>query len=92
MRFILTYFLIHGGGIRLIGMLVYPGDLHLQRALAESDLYNIAHLHLIAGLNLTSVDADTLTVAGFVGHCAALYEAGNLKIFVDSHINHLSIC
>ena len=85
-HFFSYYFLIHCRGVRLVGVLVYLGYFNLKRALAEGDLNNIANLNLIAGLDLTAVDAYALSVAGLVCHSAALYKAGNLQILVNSHL------
>lgn len=70
-------FLIHGGGGGLVGVFVYLRDLHLQAAGAEGDLYDIAHLHLIARLYLPAVNAYALLVAGLVCNGAPLYQAGH---------------
>ena len=74
----LFQFLVHSGCRGFIGRLVDLRDLHLQRALAKSDLDDIAHLHLLAGLDLPAIDADPLPVTGLVGHAAALDQAGYL--------------
>ena len=80
------YFLVHRRGVRLVGRLVYLRHLDPKRALPEGDLYNVPDLHLIAGLHLPAVHAHAFAVAGLVRHGAPLYQAGDLKVFVKSHM------
>ena len=51
------------------------------------DVYK-RQLHLRAGLGDLAVEHDAAAVAGLVGHGAALYEPGDLEIFVEPHAFH----
>ena len=83
---LLFYLFVHRRGVRLVGRLAYLRDLDLEAALAESDLDNVPDLHLIAGLHLPAVHAHAFAVAGLVRHGAPLYQAGDLKVFIKSHM------
>ena len=83
---LLFYLFVHRRGVRLVGRLAYLRHLDPKRALPEGDLYNVPDLHLIAGLHLPAVHAHAFAVAGLVRHGAPLYQAGDLKVFIKSHM------
>ena len=58
-------------------------DAHRTRACAEFDY--IALLHAVGRTRRPAVDQYPLVVAGLVGHSAALYKPGHLKVFVKPH-------
>ena len=83
------YFAVHKGSILLGDMLGDRQNLDLYGACSNGDLDNVANLNLIGCLGLSAVYDHSLSVAGLVGHCAALDEAGHLEIFIKPHFSSI---
>ena len=68
-------FPVHGGRVGFGDVVRHLRDLHLQRALAEGDLDDVAFLDLVARLGLPPVDQNPVGVAGVIRHAAPLDKA-----------------
>ena len=76
------YLFVHGAGIVLADIVGNQHYFHSHGTAAKGNLDLVAHFHILAGLNHTTVDADAAVIAGFVGYCAPLDEPGDLQILV----------
>ena len=76
------YFFVHASGIVLADIVSHLQDFHRNGAVAHGNFDFVAHLHIIAGLYHTAVDADASIVAGLVGYGAPLDQAGAVTLFL----------
>ena len=79
-------FLVHCYRVVLTDIVGNHQNLHRYGACAQGNLNFIAGLDLVACLHHPTVDADATVVAGFIGDGAALYQPGDLQVFVQTHL------
>ena len=85
--FILLDHLIEAGGIVFANRLLDIQDANRQGACTEGDIDSVTHLDIVRCFRRTTVDRDMGSVAGVVCNGAALDDARNLEVLVQSHIS-----
>ena len=78
--------LVHHSRFVFFCIFIHGNDAGLHGARAKRELDDIVHLHIVGSAGNLAVDDDSTGVAGFVCHGAALDNAGNLQVFIQSHV------
>ena len=76
---------VERGGVRLADVVRHGEDLDREGALAEVDGDAVADLDVVGRAGDVVVDRDAAEVAGLVRYGAALDEARDLEVFIETH-------
>ena len=79
-------FFVHGYCVVFANIVGNHQDLHGYGSGTQGDFNFIAGLDLVAGFHHTTVDTDASVVARLIGNGAALYQPGDLQVFVQTHL------